>query len=123
MNIKENHTLYHIQFHLEQDKWITVGKHGTFLFEKGTYMYIGSAKRNIKARIKRHLSKTKQNRWHIDYVTQYATNMSYETYDGENITECQLATQLKSKWNGEVVVEKFGSSDCQCVSHFFKLSS
>lgn len=60
MNIKEDHTLYHIQLNLEQDKWITVGKLGTFLFEKGTYIYVGSAKRNIKARIMRHLSKVKK---------------------------------------------------------------
>ena len=47
---------------------LTVGRLGTFLFPVGRYIYTGSAKRSIEARIARHLRKKKTLRWHIDYL-------------------------------------------------------
>ena len=45
-----------------------VGKLGSLYFKKGYYLYVGSAKRGLEARIKRHLRKDKKIFWHIDYL-------------------------------------------------------
>ncbi|WP_062198145.1 GIY-YIG nuclease family protein [Massilibacterium senegalense] len=119
MNIPKHHTLYHLEVELLEGRTIQVGKLGTFFFQKGTYVYVGSAKKNIQARITRHMTKDKVKRWHIDYVTQYATTIRHVTYSGNEQTECELAKSIQKKLDGKVVVKKFGSSDCSCVTHFF----
>ena len=46
----------------------TVGGLGTFDFPAGCYVYTGSPKRNLHARVALHLSRGKRLRWHIDYL-------------------------------------------------------
>ena len=46
----------------------TVGGLGTFDFPAGCYVYTGSPKRNLHARVARHHSRGKRLRWHIDYL-------------------------------------------------------
>ena len=53
-SINLNHSLYTIYLELTENQFISVGKLGAFSFQKGTYVYVGSAKRNIKQRIERH---------------------------------------------------------------------
>ena len=48
----------------------TVGRLGKMLFEKGDYVYIGSAKGCLRSRLKRHLRKEKKTYWHIDYLLE-----------------------------------------------------
>lgn len=117
--VSESDTLYAVTYHLtESIKGISIGKLGQFDFEAGYYVYVGSAKRNIKARIARHLKLEKKNRWHIDYLRPYLEVQSVQSYpEGEG--ECQLFQQLKSDHNANVPVKGFGSSDCNCDSHLF----
>ena len=58
---------YQLTIQLKQDSTVQIGKFGTFEFPAGYYVYTGSAKRNLEARIQRHLSKEKRLKWHIDY--------------------------------------------------------
>jgi Uri superfamily endonuclease len=53
-SINTEHTLYSIHLKLEDNPLLLIGKLGTFSFQKGTYIYIGSPKRNIRQRINRH---------------------------------------------------------------------
>ena len=48
-NIHEAHTLYAVHLYLPDDTEARIGALGTFLFRKGNYVYIGSAKKNIKS--------------------------------------------------------------------------
>ena len=58
---------------LEADRCleVTVGKFGTLDVQPGYYAYIGSAlgPGGLAARLKRHFSRDKLLRWHIDYLT------------------------------------------------------
>jgi Uri superfamily endonuclease len=47
---------------------LRVGALGEFDFPAGQYLYTGSARRNLEARIARHLRRDKPLRWHIDYL-------------------------------------------------------
>ena len=58
---------YQLYIFLKKVVRIQVGKLGLFSFPKGSYIYAGSAKRNIEQRIERHLSSNKNLHWHINY--------------------------------------------------------
>ncbi|SEM22793.1 Uri superfamily endonuclease [Mesobacillus persicus] len=112
-------TLYAIQTYMPKaNREIAIGKLGSFSFEKGTYVYVGSAKKNIQSRIARHLRIDKKFRWHFDYLRPYLKIEKFQTYPGEE-GECQLFRRLMKENNGSVPVHGFGSSDCKCASHLF----
>ena len=105
---------YQLFINLSQSTEIQIGKLGLFAFLKGTYVYTGSAKRNIDRRITRHLSKNKKLHWHIDYLLDNEKTNIINVIKSE-ISECNLNTSIKGKIN----VQGFGSSDCMnnCKSH------
>lgn len=94
---------------------LTVGMLGECYFPHGRYIYTGSAKRNLEARIARHLSKKpKRMHWHIDYLLA-VPEVEITGVERFSEPECQLNQQVQ----GAVVVPKFGASDCRvgCGSH------
>ena len=105
---------YQLFIKLSENISIRVGKLGLFAFPRGNYIYTGSARRNIEARIKRHISNHKILRWHIDYFLENE-RANIITYRKTNIEECLLNKECA----GEIVVPSFGSSDCRsnCGSH------
>lgn len=115
LQINPNHTTYRLYINIPNDQMITVGKLGIFEFKKGVYIYVGSAKKNIVSRLKRHLKKEKINKWHIDYVRAHGDLFDYETF--ENKEECELARETIQAFNGICPYRKLGSSDCHCFSH------
>lgn len=112
----ESHTLYMIEGYLAKEQEINVGKLGTFFFPQGRYIYVGSARRNIRSRIERHLRIDKKLRWHFDYLRPYLQVEKVRTFDGE-IGECELFQRLFLEREGKIVAKGFGSSDCKCYSH------
>lgn len=115
LKINPEHTTYRLFLRVPEDKTITVGKLGTFLFKKGVYIYVGSAKKNIARRLERHLKKEKTDRWHIDYVRKHGDLFYYETFQYKN--ECDLVHETIHAFNGICPYRKLGSSDCSCFSH------
>ena len=105
---------YQLFINLSESIEIQIGKLGLFFFQKGNYVYTGSAKRNIEKRIKRHLSKDKTLHWHIDYLLSSDVSKIVKTVKSE-LDECDLNKKLK----GRIIVKGFGSSDCKqnCESH------
>ena len=93
---------------------LKVGKLGKFIFPIGSYVYTGSAKKNIDNRIKRHLSKKKNLHWHIDYLLNNDAVQIIDTKKSQ-MTECNLNKKTK----GTIIIDGFGSSDCNlcCRSH------
>ena len=63
---------YQLLMRLEKSVKIRVGKLGEFQFPAGWYVYTGSAKNGVKARVMRHLRSNKKKRWHIDYLLEEA---------------------------------------------------
>jgi Uri superfamily endonuclease len=93
---------------------IPVGRLGQVEFPPGRYVYTGSARRGLDARIRRHLSQAKRLHWHIDYLL---------AAPGAKITRVVLSDESECAVNrgtrGVIVVAGFGSSDCRsgCGSH------
>jgi len=111
---------YQLHIHLEKDSLISVGKLGEFLFPCGLYIYTGSAKKNIDARIQRHYSDNKKKHWHIDYVllSPHAKITNVFQFKDE---ECKLNQLI----DGKIIAPGFGATDCKskCGSHFKRLDS
>ncbi len=104
-------------FDLPERRRIQVGKLGCFWFEPGLYLYVGSAQRNLSARLKRHARKDKPLRWHIDYLSNRAVMVGAMIVPGPREQECETARELRRMY--ELAVPGFGASDCRCGGHLF----
>lgn len=99
---------------------ITVGALGKQRFPAGHYVYTGSARRNLEARIRRHLARDKRLRWHIDYLLDRP---------GVRILEVTTSDRPECAWNqslrGIIPVPGFGASDCRkgCGAHLVYLGN
>ena len=63
---------YVLMLELTSEKQLQIGKLGRFRFSGGYYLYIGSARGGLEARIRRHFRRQKPLRWHIDCLRQSA---------------------------------------------------
>ena len=102
---------------LDKDAQTKIGRLGRINFKKGFYLYVGSAKKNFKARIERHLVKKKRIFWHIDYLLFLNHTKIRQIWVTNKDKECQIAHFLYKK--GYSFIDRFGSSDCNCRSHLF----
>jgi sugar fermentation stimulation protein A len=105
---------------VSQDLDIKIGKLGRISFGKGKYVYIGSAKVGFAKRIKRHLRKEKRFHWHIDYLLAQGGKV-YEVRVSKDLSECHLAKILREEI-GAYGIQGFGSSDCKCFSHLYRIN-
>lgn len=108
--------VYAIAVRVEKDLHIRVGALGHRDFAGGTYLYVGSARRGLVARVRRHCAPEKVLRWHIDYLTSVASVCFVWAWPLEEATECGLAAALSRQAQ---VVPGFGASDCACEGHLF----
>jgi Uri superfamily endonuclease len=105
---------YQLQIRLTAPVRLAIGKLGTFDFPAGRYVYTGSARRNLEARIARHLRQEKRLRWHIDYLLA-SPRASVVAVERSDRPECRWNQQ----GHGHILIPKFGASDCHqgCGSH------
>lgn len=91
----------------------------------GIYLYVGSAlgPGGFK-RVERHRAvaegRNKTKRWHIDYLLslgQLKGVLLFET--SEKTMECALAKALACY--AEPTIAGFGTSDCHCRTHLFRI--
>jgi Uri superfamily endonuclease len=112
--------IYVLEISVSRNISLKVGKLGSVNFDKGLYAYVGSAQNNVEKRVKRHLSEQKKTFWHIDYLlaNKYVniTGVFFKT--AEKSEECGFAAELAKS---SLPVTGFGSSDCECASHLYKL--
>jgi Uri superfamily endonuclease len=105
---------YQLLIELRVARTIAVGRLGRFRFPAGWYVYTGSAKRGVDARVARHLKRDKPLHWHIDWLlaTPGANVRALRVLEA---AECAANARLA----GEIVAPGFGSSDCRagCGSH------
>ena len=103
----------------------TVGKLGTYRFPAGRYVYVGSARRGLRARAGRHLRSEKRLRWHIDYLTTHpgvrTIGAALVPAPPRRLTECRLAGGVRRALGARPVVPGFGASDCRagCAAHLW----
>jgi Uri superfamily endonuclease len=107
----------------QKDQTLQIGKLGKFLFPEGLYVYIGSAlgssATSLEHRIPRHLSKAKRTFWHIDFFLQaeFVEILTVFYAITSEKKECQLASTITQIENARIIINRFGSSDCACMSH------
>jgi sugar fermentation stimulation protein A len=109
--------VYIAVFYMPESNTIRIGQLGRFRFWPGVYFYVGSAQRNLSARLERHSRKKKPLHWHIDYLSAKAKMLGAITIAGPRELECQLAEDLSGMF--ELAVRGFGASDCRCGGHLF----
>jgi Uri superfamily endonuclease len=100
---------------LSEPQRLAIGRRGEIIFPSGYYTYTGSAKRRLAARLHRHVHGATTRYWHLDYFRPYAQVLGWQAYGGDSQPECQL-NQYLAQW-GQVVMAKFGASDCSCPAH------
>ncbi|MEM5829726.1 MAG: GIY-YIG nuclease family protein [Candidatus Aenigmatarchaeota archaeon] len=117
--------VYSLLIELEKDQEIRIGKLGKFKFPKGFYIYTGSALNNLESRLNRHFRKQKKKFWHIDYflANKYAKIVSVLKIKTGLRLECKLNQTIQKNLKASILVKKFGSSDCDCESHFLYLQN
>ncbi|MDY6986268.1 MAG: GIY-YIG nuclease family protein [Candidatus Thermoplasmatota archaeon] len=103
---------YVLLIELQRTKEIEVGKLGVLRFKKGYYAYVGSAKRNMRQRLERHMREEKKLHWHIDYLLRESEIEEIFLSEKE---ECEVAKAFSPFYS----VPGFGCSDCSCGSHLF----
>ena len=116
---RENHDSgdYLFILHLADAKDIAIGSKGEFPFPAGYYVYTGSARKNLAARLARHSRKRKKMHWHIDYLRQEADVVAALPVRTADDLEHDLARAVDAvaDWR----IEGFGCTDCDCPSHLF----
>ncbi len=110
--------VYALFLRLEEEKEIEVGALGEKSFSPGLYVYAGSARNSVESRLERHFSPGKSIHWHIDYFSRVAEPFDYFILPEGSEYECVISGILEEI--GESV-ENFGSSDCDCKSHLYRV--
>ncbi len=99
---------------------LRVGKRGDIEFPPGYYLYVGSARRNLNSRLRRHQRQRKRTFWHIDYLLARAKLAQVLAIRTASALECPIALSLSQIAEP---IPGFGASDCHCLSHLFFLPS
>lgn len=102
---------------IPNDLQLQVGKLGTVFFQKGYYLYVGSAKTHLTRRMERHLRKRKNFFWHIDYLRDRAHQCMALPIRSSVPLEHEIAESISDVADWEI--RNFGSSDCSCHTHLF----
>lgn len=108
---------YILILRLEEDRTLSIGSLGRIFFPKGHYLYVGSAKKNLAARLDRHKRRRKTFFWHIDYLRDEASSCMALPIRTHDDLEHELAKGLAPL--AEWAIPGFGASDSPCSSHLF----
>ena len=108
------YTTYQLIINLAEPQILNIGRLGRFEFPAGRYIYTGSARKNLLARVQRHLSKNKKLHWHIDYLLSSPAAAVIDVVLFKT-PECDINRHAV----GTIPVVGFGASDCRadCGSH------
>ena len=98
-----------------------VGALGKVKFDRGYYLYVGSAfgSGGLRARLRHHANPSRSPRWHIDYLKnatalrEIIVSWSPVRHEHEWAKRLMTADFLFPVKNG------FGASDCNCQTHLF----
>ena len=108
---------YQLHLTLPHSTSMAIGALGAHTLPAGHYIYTGSARRGLHARLSRHQRHSKTLRWHIDYLLLSAQITAIDVFEIRETDECTLARQSLLLPGSEVIVRGFGSSDCGCPAH------
>ena len=120
---------YTLIIEIERDRSIRIGKFGSMIFEKGYWVYVGSAQgtgsTNLENRLRRHFRKEKKIHWHIDHLLNSNAILRDAIWSESEVSrECDIANALVESREFEWGHRGFGAGDCSggCVSHLLRFS-
>jgi Uri superfamily endonuclease len=110
---------YLLGLFLDNDVTFDVGRLGSITFPAGYYTYAGSAQGpgGLSARLSRHRRQEKQLHWHVDYLLTHARLVDVWTIVSDQRLECIWAQAMMRMPGAQIVVPRFGASDCRCPAH------
>ncbi len=115
--------VYLLVLELPRPITLRVGALGRFGFQRGWYVYAGSARRGLRARVERHLAPAKPLRWHVDYLTTAhgVQRVGALLVAEGTASECSLNRAAGALLGGAVPAPGFGASDCRagCPAHLW----
>ena len=82
----------------------------------GHYLYVGSAQRNLQARLAR---RHKALSWQIDNLSMRAEFIGALLVGSPKNLECKLAVMLTKPYLRAAL--RFGASNCRCGGHLFRV--
>jgi len=113
--------VYVVIFCLKHNTDLVIGSLGSQSFNKGFYLYSGSAKGlgGLNRRLKRHLKRNTNIFWHIDYLKKHCQTDRIWYLVTDKSTECDLAQSIGCQKGVSFYTKRFGASDCRsgCFSH------
>jgi Uri superfamily endonuclease len=119
--------VYVLVIQILKDLSLTIKSLGHLRFERGTWLYVGSAmgdgSTNLENRLLRHFRSKKTIYWHIDYLlSRKVTLQSAIWAKSSHSLECQLAKGFENDTMCVPGPKGFGASDCRnrCYSHIFR---
>ena len=99
---------------------------GDLSFEKGTWIYIGSAMGNgstsLENRIRRHFRSEKTIHWHIDHLLKSNSKIRAAIWaESSTHIECDISKNIEQIKNIFPGPKGFGASDCRkkCWTHLY----
>lgn len=104
-------------FRMRKRCHLDVGSLGNITVEPGYYVYVGSAMRNLDARMARHRRQRKRMHWHVDYLRAKAEVIDILPVRSSQRQECAIAAGAAALMTP--VQPGFGCSDCGCGTHLF----
>lgn len=124
---------YALHLYLSSRCSLRVGRNGIHEFERGYYLYIGSAfgTGGLTARIRHHVRPTDRPHWHIDYLRSVsrlkAVWVICSDFGSDFGSDFRSDTRLEHPWaaviermpDARIPVKGFGSTDCRCLTHLF----
>ncbi|MDH4213299.1 MAG: GIY-YIG nuclease family protein [Candidatus Thorarchaeota archaeon] len=118
--------VYVLIIEVPEDKHLIIKALGDLLFERGIWLYVGSAmgggSTSLENRINRHFRKEKTVHWHIDALLRHSTNLQAAIWaESFQSMECQVAKKFERMDEFNPGHRGFGASDCSnhCTSHLF----
>ncbi len=114
--------VYALLLQISKNISVCVGSLGTLNFKRVFYVYVGSAQNNLEKRVVRHCRGAKRKFWHVDYLlnSRFVSVAGVLFKVAGKAEECLIAKRLQSVG---VPVARFGSSDCRCTSHLYRVRS
>ncbi len=110
--------IYLLLIFKDKEEEIRVGALGKIKFDMAYYVYVGSAQRNLRKRVERHLRKEKKMKWHIDYLLCHSKIIDIFAKNYPKSYEEKIAIKLGKKYS---YIPNFGSSDSKAPSHLFRI--
>lgn len=123
----ENAGAYRLFLKVNRAAWIEVGRRGRFRIEPGYYVYIGSARRNLRQRVARHRQIASGHRegghWHVDSLLAHRSVRLIAAESVSGGEECRLSQSLALQPGVGIPIAGFGATDCRagCKAHLYRI--